>query len=174
MTINNSLTIVGNITSDPELRYTQSGLAVANFTIAQTERIFDRGSNEWKDGATTFIRVSIWRQAAENIAASLKKGNRVIAVGKLKQTEYETKEGEKRTSFELDDAIIGASLEHATLAIHRNTNQEPPANVAQSTPATAPAAAPQQTAVAPTQAAAAPAAAPAAVAASQAVNDDVF
>ena len=114
-----SMTIIGNLTADPELRYTQNGHAVANFTIAQTARVFDRQSNEWKDGDTLFLRASIWREAAEQVASSLTKGARVIAVGKLKQRSYETKEGEKRTSYELEVDEIGPSLKNATAVVTR-------------------------------------------------------
>lgn len=96
------ITIVGNLTADPELRHTQSGLAVANFTIASTPKVFDKQANEWKDGEPLFLRASVWREFAENVASSLTKGQRVIAQGKLKQRSYETREGEKRTTFELD------------------------------------------------------------------------
>ena len=92
-------TVIGNLTSDPVLRYTQNGLAVANFTIASTPRNFDRASNDWKDGEALFLRASVWREFAEHVAGSLTKGSRVIATGRLKQRSYETKEGEKRTSI---------------------------------------------------------------------------
>jgi single-strand DNA-binding protein len=101
------ITVVGNLTADPELRYTQSGLAVANFTIASTPRSFDRASNEWKDGDALFLRASVWREFAEHVASSLTKGSRVIAQGRLKQRSYETKEGEKRTTIELEVDEIG-------------------------------------------------------------------
>lgn len=114
-----TMTIIGNLTADPELRYTQNGHAVANFTIAQTARVFDKQANEWKDGDTLFLRASIWREAAEQVASSLTKGARVIAVGKLKQRSYETKEGEKRTSIELDLDEIGPSLKNATAVVSR-------------------------------------------------------
>lgn len=113
------LTVVGNLTSDPELRYTQGGLAVANFTIASTPRNFDRASNDWKDGEALFIRASVWREFAEHVAGSLTKGSRVIATGRLKQRSYETKEGEKRTSIELEVDEIGPSLRHATAQVTR-------------------------------------------------------
>lgn len=113
------ITVVGNLTSDPELRYTQSGLAVANFTIASTPRSFDRASNEWKDGETLFLRGSVWREFAEHVAGSLTKGTRVIAQGRLKQRSYETKEGEKRTSYELEVDEIGPSLRYATAQLTR-------------------------------------------------------
>jgi single-strand DNA-binding protein len=113
------ITVVGNLTADPELRYTQNGLAVANFTIASTPRTFDKQSNEWKDGEALFLRASVWREFAENVAHSLTKGSRVIVQGRLKQRSYETKEGEKRTSFELDVDEIGPSLRYATAEVHR-------------------------------------------------------
>jgi len=115
------LTIVGNLTADPELRYTQNGLAVANFTIAATERTFDRQANDWKDGDPLFLRCSIWRDYAEHVAGSLTKGTRVIATGSLKQRSYETKEGEKRTVFELDVLEIGPALRFATAQVVRAT-----------------------------------------------------
>lgn len=114
-------TIVGNITADPELRYTQSGLAVVSFTIASTPRSFDRASNEWKDGDALFLRCSAWRDFAENIAATLTKGMRVVAQGRLQQRAYETKEGEKRTVTELAVDEIGPSLRYATASVTRAT-----------------------------------------------------
>ena len=114
------ITVVGNLTSDPELRYTQNGLAVANFTIASTPRNFDRASNEWKDGEALFLRASVWRDFAEHVAGSLTKGSRVIATGRLKQRSYETKEGEKRTSIELEVDEIGPSLRYATAQVTRS------------------------------------------------------
>jgi len=113
------ITVVGNLTSDPELRYTQNGLAVANFTIASTPRNFDRAANEWKDGDALFLRASVWREFAEHVAGSLTKGSRVIASGRLKQRSYETKEGEKRTSMELEIDEIGPSLRYATASLTR-------------------------------------------------------
>ncbi|MDQ1582965.1 MAG: single-strand DNA-binding protein [Microbacteriaceae bacterium] len=113
------ITVVGNLTSDPELRYTQNGLAVANFTIASTPRTLDRASNEWKDGEALFLRASVWREFAEHVAGSLTKGARVIVQGRLKQRSYETKEGEKRTSYELEVDEIGPSLRYATASIQR-------------------------------------------------------
>jgi single-strand DNA-binding protein len=113
------ITVVGNLTSDPELRYTQNGLAVANFTIASTPRNFDRASNDWKDGEALFLRASVWREFAEHVAGSLTKGSRVIATGRLKQRSYETKEGEKRTSIELEIDEIGPSLRYATAQVSR-------------------------------------------------------
>jgi single-strand DNA-binding protein len=115
------ITVVGNLTSDPELRYTQNGLAVANFTIASTPRNFDRASNDWKDGEALFLRASVWREFAEHVAGSLTKGMRVVATGRLKQRSYETKEGEKRTSIELEVDEIGPSLRYATAQVTRTT-----------------------------------------------------
>ncbi len=116
------ITVVGNLTSDPELRYTQNGLAVANFTIASTPRNFDRASNDWKDGEALFLRASVWREFAEHVAGSLTKGSRVIATGRLKQRSYETKEGEKRTSIELEVDEIGPSLRYATAQVTRTSS----------------------------------------------------
>jgi single-strand DNA-binding protein len=113
------ITVVGNLTADPELRYTQNGLAVANFTIASTPRTFDRASNDWKDGETLFLRASVWREFAEHVAGSLTKGTRVIATGRLKQRDYQTKEGEKRTSIELEVDEVGPSLRYATAQVVR-------------------------------------------------------
>lgn len=111
------VTIIGNITGDPELRFTPSGAAVANFTIASTPRSFDRQSNEWKDGETLFMRCSIWRDAAENVTESLVRGTRVIAQGFLKSRSYETKEGEKRTVIECEVQEIGPSLRYASAKV---------------------------------------------------------
>jgi single-strand DNA-binding protein len=111
------ITVVGNLTDDPELRFTPSGAAVAGFTVASTARQFDRNTNEWKDGDPLFLRCSIWRQAAENVAESLTKGMRVVVQGRLKQRSYETREGEKRTVFELDVDEIGPSLRYATAKV---------------------------------------------------------
>jgi single-strand DNA-binding protein len=113
------ITVVGNLTGDPELRYTQGGLAVANFTIASTPRNFDRATNDWKDGDALFLRASVWREFAEHVAGSLTKGSRVVATGRLKQRSYETKEGEKRTSIELEVDEIGPSLRYATAQVTR-------------------------------------------------------
>lgn len=113
------VTVVGNLTADPELRYTQNGLAVANFTIASTPRSFDRASNEWKDGEALFLRASVWRDFAENVAGTLTKGMRVIATGRLKQRSYETKEGEKRSTIELEVDEIGPSLRYAKASVTR-------------------------------------------------------
>ena len=113
------ITVVGNLTADPELRYTQGGLAVANFTIASTPRTFDRAANDWKDGEALFLRAACWREFAEHVAGSLTKGSRVVATGRLKQRSYETKEGEKRTSIELEVDEIGPSLRYATAQVTR-------------------------------------------------------
>jgi single-strand DNA-binding protein len=113
------ITVVGNLTADPELRYTQNGQAVVNATIASTPRAFDRQSNEWKDQEALFLRFSAWKEMAEHIAGSLTKGMRVIAQGRLKQRSYETKEGEKRTVFELEVDEIGPSLRYATAQVTR-------------------------------------------------------
>ncbi|RZS56223.1 single-strand binding protein [Microcella putealis] len=115
------ITVVGNLTADPELRYTQNGLAVANFTIASTPRTYDRQSNEWKDGEALFLRASVWRDFAEHVASSLTKGMRVVAQGRLKQRSYETKEGEKRTTIELEVDEIGPSLRYATAQVTRSS-----------------------------------------------------
>lgn len=117
------ITVVGNLTADPELRYTQGGLAVANFTIASTPRSFDKGTNEMKDGAALFMRCSVWREFAEHVAGSLTKGSRVIAQGRLTQRSYETKEGEKRTSIELEVDAIGPDLRWVTATITRTERQ---------------------------------------------------
>ncbi|MQY12647.1 Single-stranded DNA-binding protein [Streptomyces sp. RB5] len=111
------ITVVGNLTDDPELRFTPSGAAVANFTIASTPRTFDRQTNEWKDGDALFLRASIWRQAAENVAESLTRGMRVVAQGRLRQRSYETNNGEKRTVVELEVDEIGPSLRYASAKV---------------------------------------------------------
>src|SRR5690349_6941061 len=113
------ITIIGNLTADPELRFTPSGAAVANFTVASTPRQFDRQSNEWKDGETLFMRCSVWRDAAENVAESLARGTRVIVSGRLKSRSYETKEGEKRTVVEMEVDEVGPSLRYATAKVNR-------------------------------------------------------
>ena len=114
------ITVVGNLTEDPTLRFTPNGAAVANFTIASTPRNFDRATNEWREGETLFLRASVWREAAENAAETLKKGMRVIAQGNLRMRQYETKEGERRTSTELEVLEIGPSLRFATATVNRN------------------------------------------------------
>jgi single-strand DNA-binding protein len=117
------ITVVGNLTDDPELRFTPSGAAVANFTVASTPRTFDRNSNEWVDGEAMFLRCSIWRQAAENVAESLQRGMRVVVQGRLKARSYETREGEKRTVFEIEVDEIGPSLRFATAKVNRTSRQ---------------------------------------------------
>jgi single-strand DNA-binding protein len=114
-----TITVVGNLTADPELRFTPSGAAVANFTVASTPRIFDRQSSEWKDGDALFLRCNIWREAAENVAESLTRGARVIVTGRLKQRSFETREGEKRTVFEVEVDEIGPSLRYATAKVNK-------------------------------------------------------
>ena len=113
------ITVVGNLTADPELRYTQGGLAVANFTIASTPRTFDRQANDWKDGDALFLRASCWREFAEHVAGSLTKGSRVIATGRLKQRNYDDRDGNKRTAIELEVDEIGPSLRYATAQVTR-------------------------------------------------------
>jgi single-strand DNA-binding protein len=115
------ITVVGNLTGDPELRFTPSGAAVASFTVASTPRTLDKATNEWKDGEALFLRCSIWRQAAENVAESLQKGMRVIVQGRLQQRSYETKEGEKRSVIEMQVDEIGPSLKYATAKVNRTT-----------------------------------------------------
>lgn len=115
------ITIVGNLTADPELRYTQNGLPVANFTIASTPRSFDRQANEFKDGEALFMRASVWREYAEHVAGSLTKGMRVIATGRLKQRSYQDREGQNRTAIELEVDEIGPSLRYATAQVTRAT-----------------------------------------------------
>jgi single-strand DNA-binding protein len=113
------ITVIGNLTADPELRFTPSGAAVANFTVASTPRMFDRQTNEWKDGEALFLRCNIWREAAENVAESLTRGARVIVSGRLKQRSFETREGEKRTVVELEVDEIGPSLRYATAKVNK-------------------------------------------------------
>lgn len=113
------ITVIGNLVDDPELRFTPSGAAVANFRIASTPRTFDRQSNEWKDGEALFLSCAVWRQYAENVAESLTKGMRVIVQGRLKSRQYETREGEKRTAFEIDVEEVGPALRYATAKVTR-------------------------------------------------------
>ena len=113
------ITVVGNLTADPELRYTQNGLPVANFTIASTPRTFDRQANDWKDGDALFLRASVWREFAEHVAGSLTKGMRVIAQGRLRQRSYQDREGNNRTAIELEVDEIGPSLRYATAQVTR-------------------------------------------------------
>ena len=119
MTGETIITVVGNLTADPELRYTQNGLPVANFTIASTPRTFDRQSNEWKDGEALFLRASCWRDFAEHVAGSMTKGMRVIAQGRLRQRSYQDREGNNRTAIELEVDEIGPSLRYATAQVTR-------------------------------------------------------
>ena len=154
------ITVVGNLTADPELRYTQNGLPVANFTIASTPRTFDRQANEWKDGEALFLRSSIWREAAENVSGSLKKGDRVIATGSLKQRSYQDREGNNRTAIELEVDEIGPSLRYATAAVTKSA----------ASGASKPAPAAEASEAAPT----APAAPAAAAAPTSAPSDDIF
>ncbi len=115
------ITVIGNLTADPELRFTPSGAAVANFTVASTPRTFDRQANEWKDGEALFLNCSVWRQAAENAAESLQRGMRVIVSGRLKARSFETREGEKRTVFEIDVDEVGPSLRYATAKVTKTS-----------------------------------------------------
>jgi len=115
------ITVVGNLVDDPELRFTPSGAAVANFRIASTPRTFDKQTNEWKDGDSLFLSCSVWRQAAENVAESLQRGMRVVVQGRLKARTYETREGEKRTVFEIEVEEVGPSLKYATAKVTRTT-----------------------------------------------------
>ena len=118
-----TITVIGNLTADPELRFTPSGAPVANFTVASTPRSFDKNRNEWVDGDTLFLRCSVWREAAENVAESLTKGTRVIVVGNLVQRSYETREGEKRTVYELQVQEVAPSLRYATAKVTRTQRQ---------------------------------------------------
>jgi single-strand DNA-binding protein len=114
-----TITVIGNLTADPELRFTPSGAAVASFTVASTPRTFDRNTGEWKDGEALFLRCNIWRQAAENVAESLTRGSRVLVSGRLRQRSFETREGEKRTVVELEVDEVGPSLRYATAKINK-------------------------------------------------------
>lgn len=118
-----TITVIGNLTADPELRFTGSGAAVCNFTVASTPRQFDKQQNEWVDQETLFMRCSVWREAAENVAESLTKGTRVIVQGRLKARSYETKEGERRTSTELEVDEVGPSMKYATAKVSRNARE---------------------------------------------------
>ncbi len=115
------ITVVGNLVDDPELRFTPAGAAVAKFRIASTPRVFDKQTNEWKDGEGLFLTCSVWRQAAENVAESLQRGMRVIVQGRLKQRSYEDREGVKRTVYELDVEEVGPSLKSATVKVTKST-----------------------------------------------------
>ena len=114
------ITVVGNLVSDPELRYTPTGVAVANFRVASTPRTFDRQANEWKDGDCLFLTCNVWRQAAENVAESLQRGMRVVVMGRLHQRSYETREGEKRTVFEVEVDDVGPSLRNASAKVTKS------------------------------------------------------
>jgi single-strand DNA-binding protein len=124
MTGETTITVIGNLTADPELRFTPTGAAVANFTVASTPRSFDRQSGEWKDGEALFLRCNIWRQAAQNVAETLTRGSRVIVSGQLKQRSYETREGEKRTVVELEVDEIGPSLRYATAKVNKASRDD--------------------------------------------------
>lgn len=113
------MTVVGNLTADPELRFTPSGAAVANFTVAATPRTFDRQTGEWKDGEPLFLRCNVWRQPAENVAESLTRGMRVVVQGRLRQRSFETKDGDKRTTIELEVDEVGPSLRYATARVNK-------------------------------------------------------
>jgi len=117
------ITIAGNVVDDPELRYTPTGQAVTNFRVASTPRFLDKATNEWKDGDSLFLTCNVWRQAAENVAESLQRGMRVIVTGRLKQRTYETKEGEKRTVFEVEVDDVGPSLRNASAVVKKTSRQ---------------------------------------------------
>ncbi len=119
MTGEPTITVVGNLTADPDLRFTSTGVAVLDFTVASTPRVYDRESGEWRDHHTLFLRCNLWRQAAENAAKSLTKGTRVIVQGRLKQRSFETKEGDKRTVVELDVDAIGPELRYASAKVSK-------------------------------------------------------
>ena len=134
MTGETVITVVGNLTADPELRFTASGAAVANFTVASTPRTFNRTSGEWEDGQPLFLRCGLWRQPAENVAESLLKGARVILTGRLRQRSFETKDGEKRTVIELEVDEIGPSLRYATATVTKATRSVGQAQPAEDEP----------------------------------------
>ena len=121
-----TITVIGNLTADPELRFTPAGAPVANFTIASTPRTFDKQANDWKEGETLFLRASVWREAAENAAETLTKGTRVVAQGRLKSRSYDTKEGDRRTVIELEVDEIGPSLRYATARVNRTDRRDQP------------------------------------------------
>ncbi len=122
--IDNTMTVVGNLTTDPEVRFTANGTAVANFTIASSPRVFDKDKGEWRDGDTLFLRCVVWQQSAEHLADSLTKGSRVIVTGRLRQRSFETREGEKRTGVELLVDEIGVSLRYVTVAVTKTTRND--------------------------------------------------
>jgi len=134
MTGETVITVVGNLTADPELRFTASGAAVANFTVASTPRTFNRTSGEWEDGQPLFLRCGLWRQPAENVAESLLKGARVILTGRLRQRSFETKDGEKRTVIELEVDEVGPSLRYATATVTKATRSVGQAKPAEDEP----------------------------------------
>jgi single-strand DNA-binding protein len=141
-----TLTVIGNLTADPELRFTANGTAVANFTVASTPRTFDRQSGTWTDGDALFLRCTLWRQAAENAAESLSRGARVLVEGRLRQRSFETKDGERRTVFELDVDEIGPSLKFATATVNkavRRDRNEPAGEDAWTNPAADPVSQPE-------------------------------
>src|SRR5260221_8182748 len=121
MAADTQTTIIGNLVDDPKLRYTPTGQAVANFRVASTPRFLDKSTNEWKDGDSLFLSCNVWRQAAENVAESLQRGMRVIVSGRLRQRSYETKEGEKRTVYEIEVDEVGPSLRNASAKVSRST-----------------------------------------------------
>ena len=126
-----TITIVGNLVADPEIRFTPRGDAVATFTVASTPRVFDRASNEWKDGESMFLNCQIWKQAAENVAESLTKGVRVIVTGRLRQRSYDDRDGNRRTVFEVECDEVGPSLRYATATINRAASGGAPATTRQ-------------------------------------------
>ena len=128
-----TITMIGNLTADPELRFTPNGAAVAKFTVAATPRILNKETNEWKDGDSLFLPCQVWRQAAENAAETLTKGMRVIVVGRLKQRSYETKEGEKRTVYEMEVDEVAPSLRNATAKVTKSAKTSTPSSSAPST-----------------------------------------
>jgi single-strand DNA-binding protein len=122
--MDNTMTVVGNLTTDPEVRFTASGMAVANFTIASSPRVFDKDSGQWRDGDTLFLRCTVWQQSAEHLADSLTRGTRVIVTGRLRQRSFETREGEKRTSMELQVDEIGVSLRYVTVSVTKTARND--------------------------------------------------
>ena len=128
------ITVIGNLTADPEMRYTSSGVAVAKFTVASTPRTFDKQANEWKDGDSLFLGCNAWRQLAENAAESLQRGMRVIVHGRLRQRSYETREGEKRTVYEVEVDEVGPSLRSATAKVLKAQRDKPAAPATESDP----------------------------------------
>ena len=121
-----TITVAGNLTGDPDLRYTPTGVAVASFTVAASRRVYDQDTGQWKDGDTLFLRCSVWRHLAEHAAESLGKGMRVVVTGRLRQREYETTEGDKRTVYEVDADDVGPSLRWATAKITKTTRERTP------------------------------------------------